>query len=102
MSDALCAVNSAKGFSRVTGTLSAVTDVLKKNMLFKYKSERGKNKMKKSECYKKAQLAVLETNILTGTDKLCMLRVLMEAEDLELYREEKSAAESEVKDNGNS
>lgn len=97
MSDVLYAVKSVKGFSRVTGTFSAVTAVLKKNMLFKYKSERGKNKMKKSECYKKAQLAVLETNVLSGAEKICVLRILMESEDLELYREEK--AESEVKDN---
>ena len=57
--------------------------------------------MKKSEMYRKAQLAVLSATILTENDKLIILRELMDKESLELFCEKEKAdkKESEVTDN---
>ena len=45
--------------------------------------------MKKSELYHLAQIAVVTSSCITPENKLKVLRVLMEGEDLELFREKK-------------
>lgn len=44
--------------------------------------------MKRSECFKAAQIAVVESTTITGTDKLEILKELIEEEKLSLYVEE--------------
>lgn len=43
--------------------------------------------MKESVAYKFAQCAVLNDNIMTDDEKLAVLRVLIEREDLAIYKE---------------
>lgn len=50
--------------------------------------------MKKSTIYGLAQIAVIDSKILTSLDKLAILRVLMEDEDLAEYVEEQAEKEN--------
>lgn len=50
--------------------------------------------MKKSEVYKIAQSAIIRTQWIDATDKLEILRVLMDDEDLAKYVEEQEAKEA--------
>jgi hypothetical protein len=52
--------------------------------------------MKKSEIYHLAQLAVMTNPSIYTEQKLDILRVLMDDEDLEKYREEKAEKEKAV------
>ena len=62
------------------------------------KCEHIKNK---SECFKKAQCAVLEYPLISAEDKLEVLRVLMTEEDIAKLTEKYEAEKrEEVKDNG--
>lgn len=53
--------------------------------------------MKKSEMYKKAMLAVLESDSISSEDKLEIARELIEREDLELFREKRAEEEEAEK-----
>ena len=44
--------------------------------------------MKKSEAYNLAQIAVIKSQCISPENKIEILRVLMDAEDLEIYCEE--------------
>jgi ABC-type uncharacterized transport system ATPase subunit len=59
--------------------------------------------MKKSECFKMAQEAVIKNQSISTEDKLEILRVLMEKEDLALFTEkedENKKLTCEVTSNG--
>jgi hypothetical protein len=51
--------------------------------------------MKKSTAYKLAQHALLTSSAVSGSEKLEVLRVLMEAEDLALFCEKQEEQEKE-------
>ena len=50
--------------------------------------------MKKSNIYALAQLAVIDSKIITSLDKLAILRVLMKDEDVAAYVEEQAEKEN--------
>ena len=50
--------------------------------------------MKKSTIYGLAQIAVIDSKILTSLDKIQILRVLMEEEDLAAFVEEQAEKEN--------
>ena len=52
--------------------------------------------MKKSECFKMAERAVIHHPVMTADDKLEVLRVLMANEDIAKYAEEKEEGEKDV------
>ena len=52
--------------------------------------------MLKSEMYKLAQMAVIDSSYICIQDKPDILRVLIADEDIAIYREEKGKKESEV------
>jgi hypothetical protein len=51
--------------------------------------------MKKSTVYQLAAIAVMESNSLTGQDKLEVLRVLFSDEDVSIFIEKQKAKEQE-------
>lgn len=51
--------------------------------------------MNKSTAYKVAQIAVLKNDVICVEDKLAILRVLMESEDLALYCEKQEREKKE-------
>lgn len=51
--------------------------------------------MKKSKAFKLAQFAVLEYEYTTNSDKLEILRVLMDSEDFALFSEKQEEKEKE-------
>jgi hypothetical protein len=53
--------------------------------------------MKKSEAYNLAQVAVIKSQCISPENKIEILRVLMDAEDLELFceKQKEKAAEEE-------
>lgn len=55
-------------------------------------------RIKKSECFRQAQIAVVNSTTLTPSDKLEILKVLMDEEKLQMICEEveKKKEESEV------
>lgn len=55
----------------------------------------GKIKMKKSELYKLAQIAVLRDRFLNMEQQLEIVHELMEKEDLALFTEKREAAHGE-------
>ena len=54
--------------------------------------------MKKSEMFKIAQMAVVDSHKINVEDKLEILRELMDKEDLAKYVEKKEAEEAETKE----
>ncbi len=52
--------------------------------------------MKKSELYHLAQIAVVTSPCIEPENKLKILRVLMDSEDLELFREKKEESNEAV------
>ena len=56
--------------------------------------------MKKSLIYYKAQIAVLESGLITYGEKLEILRVLMRDEDLELFSEERAEEKEKCVESG--
>ena len=55
--------------------------------------------MKKSEMYKKAQVAILQMDGLTFNETLEILRELMDQEEMEKWREAKEEEEKAVAEN---
>jgi hypothetical protein len=53
--------------------------------------------MKKSEIYRVAQVAVMQYPLMNSTEKLAVLRELMEKEDVEKYMENMEATKGDVK-----
>ena len=51
--------------------------------------------MKKSEMYKKAQIAILQMDGLTFNDTLEILRELMDAEEMKKWKEDKAEEEKQ-------
>lgn len=51
--------------------------------------------MKKSEAFRAAQMAVLSSDSVFSCDKLEILRVLMDSEDLALFSEKQKEKEDE-------
>lgn len=51
----------------------------------------GGDLMKTSEIYKRAQIAVINAPSICVSDKLEILRELMDKQDLEIFREQKEA-----------
>ena len=52
--------------------------------------------MSKSTAYKVAQIAVLKNDVICMEDKLAILRVLMDAEDVALFSEKQNEKEKEA------
>ena len=55
--------------------------------------------MKKSEMYKKAQIAILQMDGLTFKETLEILRELMDQEELEKWKEDKAEEEEQEEKN---
>ena len=53
--------------------------------------------MKKSECFKKAQIAVVNSLVLTGEEKIEIIRVLMEEEKLSAFIEKENEEKGALK-----
>lgn len=52
--------------------------------------------MKKSECFKKAQIAVVNTLTLTGEEKLEIVKTLIREEELALFVEHEQQEKGEL------